>query len=153
MSPVRPKPLVIRPLRTEDREDWAALWTGYLDFYESSVSPEVYQSTFDRLLGDDPQDFCCFVAEHEGRLAGLTHYLFHRHAWRIENVCYLQDLYAAPDLRGLGIGRALIEAVYAEADRQGAPSVYWLTQEFNTTARQLYDRIGTHTPFIKYQRR
>ena len=83
---------------------------------------------------------------------GLTHYIFHRHGWKIENVCYLQDLYAAPDVRGKGVGRALIEAVYAEADKAGAPSVYWLTQDFNATARQLYDRIGTVTPFIKYTR-
>ena len=83
---------------------------------------------------------------------GLTHYLFHRHAWKEEKVCYLQDLFARPEARGTGVGRALIQAVYDEADRLGAPSVYWLTKEFNHPARQLYDRIGTLTPFIKYSR-
>ena len=83
---------------------------------------------------------------------GLTHYLFHRHGWRIENVVYLQDLYVDPEVRGTGAGRALIEAVYRAADEAGCPSVYWLTQDFNSTARQLYDRIATVTPFIKYQR-
>ena len=142
----------IRALRPEDRADWAHLWTAYLEFYESFVNQDVYDSTFARLLGDDPQDFSCFVAEMDGKLVGLTHYLFHRHAWRVENVCYLQDLYATPETRGTGVGRALIEAVYEAADRAGAPSVYWLTQDFNETARKLYDRIGTLTPFIKYQR-
>jgi GNAT superfamily N-acetyltransferase len=145
--------LVIRPLEEKDREDWARLWTGYLQYYETSVTPEVYASTFARLLGDDPRDFNCFVAELDGRLVGLTHYLFHRHAWRIEEVCYLQDLYADPEVRGTGVGRALIEAVYAAADAYGAPAVYWLTQEFNTTARQLYDRIGKVSPFIRYNRK
>ena len=70
----------------------------------------------------------------------------------MENVCYLQDLYATPESRGTGVGRALIEAVYAAADTAGAPSVYWLTQDFNETARKLYDRIGVKTPFIKYSR-
>jgi len=144
--------LVIRPLEEEDRDDWARLWAGYLKFYETSVKPEVYESTFARLLGDDPRDFNCFVAELDGRLVGLTHYLFHRHAWRIEEVCYLQDLYADPEVRGTGIGRALIEAVYAAADKHGAPAVYWLTQDFNTTARQLYDRIAKVSPFIRYNR-
>ncbi|MFC4668451.1 GNAT family N-acetyltransferase [Seohaeicola nanhaiensis] len=144
--------LTIRPLRPEDRAEWAELWTGYLEFYESSVAPEVYDSTFARLLGDDPRDFSCFVAEQDGRLVGLTHYLFHRHGWKIEEVCYLQDLYARPETRGTGVGRKLIEAVYAAADAHGAPSVYWLTQDFNTTARQLYDRIAVKTPFIKYSR-
>ena len=142
----------IRPLEPRDEAHWRRLWTDYLTFYESAVSDEVYASTFARLLGDDPQDFNGLIAEVEGHPVGLTHYLFHRHGWKVENVCYLQDLYAAPEVRGQGVGRALIEAVYAAADAEGAPSVYWLTQDFNTTARQLYDRIGEVTPFIKYGR-
>lgn len=145
-------PFSVRALRASDRAQWSELWTDYLTFYESAVDPEVYDTTFERLLGDDSQDFNAFVAEQNGRLVGLTHYLFHRHAWKIENVCYLQDLYARPETRGTGVGRALIEAVYAAADANGTPSVYWLTQDFNDTARTLYDRIGNLTPFIKYQR-
>ncbi len=142
----------IRPLQRADREDWSRLWTAYLDFYETSVSEDVYDVYFERLLGDDPQDYTCLIAELDGTPVGLTHFLFHRHGWKVENVCYLQDLYADPAYRGKGIGRALIEAVYTAADVQNAPGVYWLTQDFNTTARQLYDRIGTVTPFIKYNR-
>ncbi|MEM9551131.1 MAG: GNAT family N-acetyltransferase [Pseudomonadota bacterium] len=144
--------VIIRPLRPEDRDQWAVLWHDYLAFYETAVAPEVYDSTFKRLLGDDPQDFSCFVADRDGQLLGLVHYLFHRHAWKVENVCYLQDLFAAIEARGTGVGRKLIEAVYAAADAEDAPSVYWLTQDFNKTARQLYDRIGTLTPFIRYNR-
>ena len=148
----QPNALLVRALRAEDEPVWRKLWRGYLDFYQSSVSDAVYSSTFARLLGDDPRDFNALVAEQDGRVVGLAHYLFHRHAWKVEEVCYLQDLYADPTVRGMGVGRALIEAVYAAADAQGAPSVYWLTQEFNETARHLYDRIGVLTPFIKYQR-
>ncbi len=144
--------VLVRPLRASDEADWRRLWRDYLAFYETEVPEEVYKTYFARLLGDDPQDFSGLVAEVDGRLVGLTHYLFHRHGWKIENTCYLQDLYADPGVRGLGIGRALIEAVYAEADAKGAPSVYWLTQDFNETARRLYDRIGVETPFIKYAR-
>lgn len=143
---------LVRALAPSDRDAWGALWTGYLEFYETSVKPEVYDSTFARLLGDDPNQFNCFVAEKDGRLVGLTHYLFHAHAWKIERVCYLQDLYADPSVRGAGVGRALIEAVYAAADAEGAPAVYWLTQDFNHTARRLYDRVAQVTPFIRYNR-
>ena len=135
-----------------DEADWRKLWAAYLRFYETEVDDAVYRSTFARLLGDEPQDFNALIAEVDGEPVGLTHYLFHRHAWKIENVCYLQDLYADPKIRGKGIGRALIEAVYAAADANGTPTVYWLTQDFNETARKLYDRIGTVTPFIKYGR-
>ncbi|WP_412554323.1 N-acetyltransferase family protein [Shimia sp. MIT1388] len=144
--------VLIRTLTEADHAEWRRLWTDYITFYESTVPEEVYVSTFARLLGDDPQDYSCLVADLDGKLIGLTHYLFHRHAWKVENVCYLQDLYADPEVRGTGVGRKLIEAVYQAADDAGAPSVYWMTQEFNTNARKLYDRVGQLSPFIKYQR-
>ena len=142
----------IRPLAATDETEWRRMWTAYLDFYETSVPEEVYTSTFGRLLSDDPHEFNGLIAEIAGRPVGLAHYLFHRHAWKVENVCYLQDLYADPEVRGKGVGRALIEAVYARADAAGAPAVYWLTQDFNHAARQLYDRIAKLTPFIRYNR-
>ena len=144
--------MIIRRLTEADAPAWRRLWTGYLNYYESTVPEEVYQTTFARLLGDDPTQVKGFVAEHEGALVGLVHYMYHAHGWKVERVCYLQDLYADPTVRGQGIGAALINAVYAQADKDGAPSVYWTTQDFNHTARRLYDRIGQLTPFIKYQR-
>ena len=143
---------IVRPLTRDDEADWRRLWRDYLEFYETEVPEEVYGTLFERLLGDDPQDFHGLIAEVDGKPVGMTHYLFHRHGWKIENVCYLQDLYADPDVRGTGVGRALIEAVYEAADAEGAPSVYWLTQDFKTEARKLYDRIGQVSPFIKYGR-
>ena len=142
----------IRPLTATDEAAWRRLWAGYLAYYETQVPEEVYQSTFARLLGDDPQDFHGRLSLVDGQPLGLVHFLFHRHCWKIENVCYLQDLYVDPQARGTGLGRKLIEAVYAEADANGTPAVYWLTQDFNTTARQLYDRIAKVTPFLRYSR-
>ena len=144
--------LEIRAIEARDEAEWRRLWTGYLTFYETSVVEEVYQTSFARLLGDDANDFHGLIAERDGKACGLVHYLFHRHMWRVENVVYLQDLYADPEVRGSGVGRALIEAVYDAADRAGCSSVYWTTQHFNSNARQLYDRIGTLTPFIRYNR-
>lgn len=142
----------IRPLAPADEPAWRNLWTGYLEFYRTTVDEDVYRTSFARLLGDDPHDFHGLLAVRDGRPVGLVHYLFHRHMWRVEDVVYLQDLYVEPAERGRGTGRALIEAVYAAADAAGCPLVYWLTQEFNQTARKLYDHIGVVTPFIRYQR-
>ncbi|MEL7465157.1 MAG: GNAT family N-acetyltransferase [Pseudomonadota bacterium] len=144
--------LTIRPVSQDDHAEWRRLWTKYLEFYETAVAEDVYVTTWERLHSDDPNEFNCFVADYDGALVGLTHYLFHRHCWKIEQVCYLQDLYVDEEVRGTGAGRALIEAVYRAADEAGAPSVYWLTQDFNETARRLYDRIGKQTPFIRYNR-
>ena len=144
--------LIVRPVEAADRPEWERLWDLYLEFYHASVTDQVKDVYFQRLLGSDPQDFNGLLAVQDGRPVGLTHYLFHRHGWKVENVCYLQDLYAVPETRGTGVGRALIEAVYARADAAGAPTVYWLTQDGNETARKLYDRIAGQTDFIKYQR-
>jgi GNAT superfamily N-acetyltransferase len=144
--------ITIRPIQPDDYAQWAELWRGSLTFYETTLPDEVYRSSFDRMLGDDPRDFSGMLALDGDRPVGLVHYLFHRHGWKIEEVCYLQDLFTLPDMRGRGVGRALIEAVYDAADAYGAPSVYWLTQDFNASARILYDQVGTLTPFIKYQR-
>ncbi|WP_299626768.1 GNAT family N-acetyltransferase [uncultured Tateyamaria sp.] len=144
--------LIVRPLSVSDRSGWGDLWAAYLDFYGTSRSQDIFDIYFDRLLGDDPQDYNGLVAEQNGTLVGLTHYLFHRHGWNVENTCYLQDLYATPAARGTGVGRKLIEGVYAAAEASGVPTVYWLTQDNNAEARKLYDRVATLTPFIKYQK-
>lgn len=145
-------PVTIRPLSPQDETEWRALWTAYLEFYDTSVPEQVYATTFARLTDPAITDRFALIAEADGRAVGLVHVIRHPHNWRIEDVFYLQDLYVAPEARGIGAGRALIEAVYAAADANGTPTVYWLTQEFNAQARQLYDRVAHVTPFIKYQR-
>lgn len=145
-------PALIRPLCAEDRDQWTALWRDYLAFYNTTLPDSTYDIYFGRLLGNDRRDFRGFVAVQGETLIGLTHFVFHPHGWKVEDTCYLQDLFVAPAARGTGAARALIEAVYAAADAAGAPSVYWMTQEDNAAGRRLYDRIGTLTNFIKYQR-
>lgn len=142
----------IRPIESKDENDWRRLWQSYLEFYETEVSDEIYQTTFERLLDTNRQNQQGLIAINDGVAAGLVHYIYHAHNWRIEDVCYLQDLYTDPAFRGKGIGGDLIRAVYRAADANGTTSVYWLTQDFNTTARKLYDHVAQLTPFIKYQR-
>jgi GNAT superfamily N-acetyltransferase len=145
-------PVTIRPLGPLDFGAWRGLWTGYLTFYRTELPDEVYAATWERLLGDAYFDPRGLIAEQDGEPVGLVHYLFQRHGWRVENVTYLQDLFVKPEVRGRGVGRALIESVYAAADDAGCPSVYWTTEQDNDLARRLYDRVASVTKFIKYQR-
>lgn len=144
----------VRDLRSDDRPGWEHLWAGYLDFYKSKMEPVTIEVTWSRML-DAAEPMFCLVAEdnetHE--LVGLVHCVIHRGTWSIGNFCYLEDLFAAPAARGKGVGRALIEAVYARADELGCARVYWLTHETNTTARKLYDQVAENKGFIQYRRK
>ncbi|MBK8456445.1 MAG: GNAT family N-acetyltransferase [Phyllobacteriaceae bacterium] len=148
----------IRPVTAGDEAEWRRLWTDYLAFYKTTKPEAVFSATFARILAGNANAAGAeyeprgLIAAIDGRAVGIVNYLFQRTCWLVELQCYLQDLYADPAVRGTGLGRALIEAVYARADAAGSPSVYWMTQDFNETARRLYDRIGTKTPFIKYTR-
>ena len=142
----------LRKLRKDDFDKWKELWSTYLSFYGSEVTELVYETTFGRLVSKDNKAQNAIVACEHTELIGLVHFIFHPDNWNIEDDCYLQDLFVVEPERGRGIGRSLIEAVYAEADKLGSPSVYWLTEETNKQARALYDKIANTTSFIEYSR-
>lgn len=142
----------IRPLSANDREGWEPLWLGYQEFYGADLRSET-DALWKRLISPPDDGPFCLVAENEeGTLCGLAHYLFHTTTWSAGPRCYLNDLFTDKNARGRGVGRGLIEAVYAAADERDAGQVYWHTQEFNDTARMLYDKVAKATPFIKYAR-
>lgn len=143
--------LTIRPLTAADHDAWLPLWQGYQAFYETAIAPEVTAVTWARLL-DPVEPMHALGAEADGRLVGITHYLFHRSTWTMGDYCYLQDLFVAPEVRGSGAGRALIEGVAAAAQGAGASRVYWLTAEDNHDARALYDKVARYSGFIQYRR-
>lgn len=152
----RGEPVIeIRPVRPTDYDAWLPLWDGYNEFYgragATALDPAITETTWKRFF-DPGEPVFALVADTGGSLEGLAHYLYHRSTTRVEPVCYLQDLYTTPARRGHGIGRALIEGVYAEARRAGLKRVYWQTQESNTPGRRLYDRIARHHGFIVYSR-
>jgi GNAT superfamily N-acetyltransferase len=150
-----PDDLTIRIATRQDHARWLPLWDGYNTFYGRSgptaLSQEITETTWLRFFDDD-EPMHALVAESDGELIGLAHYLFHRTTTAIAPLCYLNDLFTAESARGKGVGRALIEAVYDEARRAGAIRVYWQTHETNTTAQALYDRIAEKSGFIVYRK-
>ena len=143
--------IIIRLLARSDRPEWEPLWQGYLAFYKTSVPADVTDTTFARFF-DEAEPMHALVAERDGELVGIVHYIFHRSTWTSGPYCYLQDLFTAEHARGGGVGRRLIEAVYERARGQGASRVHWLTQESNTTARALYDKLADRSGFIQYRK-
>lgn len=154
-KPAEMPPHTTRPLEPQDYAAWRPLWDGYNAFYgrhgETALAEEVTQTTWRRFF-DPAEPVFALVAEHEGAVVGLAHYLFHRSMTRVEPVCYLSDLFTLTSLRGQGLGRALIEAVCAAARDAGASRVYWQTHETNAAGRMLYDKVARHHGFIVYSR-
>jgi len=141
----------IRPAVDEDRAQWESLWQGYLVFYQSSLDAEVTDTLWQRILDPANEIRCRVAANGSGDLVGLVHFFPHPHTWYADPVCYLNDLYVDPEIRGGGIGRALIEAVLDQAQQQGWAEVYWHTQHHNAVARVLYDKItGGTDGFVNY---
>ncbi|HXE02297.1 MAG TPA: GNAT family N-acetyltransferase [Hyphomicrobium sp.] len=142
----------VRPVEATDEGPWLALFRDYITFYEATVPEDVIALTWQRLLSRADNMMALVAADEAGRALGIAALVFHRSTWSPAWYCYLEDLFVAPAARGRGIGRALIEATYAEADRRGASRTYWATQEKNETARTLYDRLGQLTDFVQYRR-
>jgi GNAT superfamily N-acetyltransferase len=147
--------ILIRPVRRDDYDQWLPLWNAYNAFYgragATALAPEITAMTWSRFF-DAYEPMHALVAESDGRLLGLTHYLFHRSMTSIAPLCYLSDLFTNEAARGKGVGRALIEAVYDAARAAGSPRVYWQTHETNATARVLYDKLAERLGFIIYRK-
>lgn len=146
--------VAIRYISETDHGQWRVLWDQYNEFYgrtgPTALSENVVQSTWRRFL-EPSEPMHCLVAEYEGRLVGLAHYVFHRNTITIENTCYLQDVFSTPSLRGKGVGRKLIAAFYSQAKQAGTVGVYWHTHSSNKTAMSLYDKVATNTEFLVYR--
>lgn len=144
--------ITIRQLEERDREPWEQLFRAYIRFYREKIPDDVIDLTFKRLLGQQ-DGFLALVADDDERgLVGLAHVLFHRSTWSPTVYCYLEDLFVDIDTRRQGVGRALIEVVYREADKRGATRTYWATKDDNNTARRLYGRLASLSPFVQYRR-
>ena len=146
-------PVTIRPLEPGDRAAWEALFRGYIAFYKASVADDVIELTWVRMLSGEGHVHCGLLAlDGSGAPIGFAHCILHRSTWSKTWYCYLEDLFVDPARRDAGVGRALIDAVYALADEKGATRTYWVTQETNYRARGLYDQVASRTPFVEYRR-
>ncbi|MGH7653770.1 MAG: GNAT family N-acetyltransferase [Gemmatimonadaceae bacterium] len=145
--------VLVRPVARADFHEWRPLWDGYNAFYgragATALPEEITLATWERFFADG-EPVHAFVAQLQGRVVGLVHYLYHRSTTRLRDVCYLQDLFTAEQLRGKGVGRQLIQAVYGAAGDAGCSRVYWHTQASNGPGRALYDKVGEHKGFIVY---
>lgn len=143
----------VRRLEPDDKAAWLSLFKGYIVFYKATVADDVIELTWQRLMAGASDFHIGLVAvDTDDTPIGIAHVLFHRSTWSATHYCYLEDLFVQPELRAKGVGRALLEAVYREADAKGCSRTYWTTQDFNYRARGLYDQMATKSVFVQYRR-
>ena len=140
----------IRPLISADYEVWKKLWRGYIEFYEATIPDEQFDITWERLMDPEYNQHGIAVLL-DGKVEGITHYSFQNSTWAPVNYCYLEDLFVNPEVRGKGLGRALIDAVLVEAKAAGSSRLYWNTDRTNETARKLYDSYVQESGKVQYR--
>jgi GNAT superfamily N-acetyltransferase len=139
--------LRISALTNGDRAVWEDLARGYKEFYQSPTTAAEFDSAWSRLFSNT--GIHGIGARLDGQLVGIAHFIVHASTWA-PSVCYLQDLFTAPEARGKGVARALINEIADQARSLGAQRYYWLTQENNAVARILYNKIAKYNGFIRY---
>lgn len=145
-----PEMIAVRSLNVHDKNAWFRLWQSYLAFYGTALDPKISDTTWRRLLDSNEPVYGLLASDSGGKVIGLVNYVLHANTWTDRPVCYLEDLFVDPQVRGQGAGRAMIEAVIDLAKTQGWYRVYWQTKQGNATARALYDRIASATDWVRY---
>lgn len=140
----------VRGIRPDDETAWRRLWAGYCAFYEVSLPAEVTAHTWRRILDPAVPVYAIAAEDRGGRVVGIANYILHENTWTRTSVCYLEDLFVEPDVRGTGAGRALLDWLVAETRARGWSRLYWMTKEGNATARRLYDRYTRSDGFVRY---
>lgn len=143
--------MIIRTLRTDDREAWERLWDGYLRFYREPLAPEVTDATFRRLSELSDGMIGLVAVDDAGVIVGFANVVIHPSTWSATSYCYLEDLFVSRESRGSDVALGLIEAVYEIAGDVGSTRVYWHTQQFNGAARSLYDTVAQNTSHVVYE--
>jgi GNAT superfamily N-acetyltransferase len=145
----------VRAVKPADYDAWRPLWDGYNRFYgrfgPTALPESITTTTWTRFF-DGYEPMHALIALHGDRVVGLVHFIYHRNTTLDGPICYLQDLFTVEDLRGKGVGRALIEAVYAHAKASNSKRVYWHTHETNHTAMRLYDAVADKPGFVMYRK-
>jgi GNAT superfamily N-acetyltransferase len=142
--------LELRDATHRDESDFRNLWAQYLAFYDVNLAPAVTDATWARLM-DEGSPVKARLAVLDGRIQGFAIHLHHPSTWVATEDCYLEDLFIAPEARGKGLGRALIDDLITLARHKGWSRLYWHTDEDNTRARALYDQYVASDGHVRYR--
>jgi len=140
----------IRKIELKDEHQWRELWDGYTRFYEREPSEEITRHLWNRIMDPNFPVHGIVAVNKDNSVVGMANYIIHENTSLMTPVCYLQDLYVNPKIRGGGVGRTLIDWLVSEMKVQKWSRLYWNTKENNYRARGLYDKYVPQSGFLKY---
>jgi len=131
----------IRTAGPTDASRVAALFDLYRQFYgkapDSDVAREFIRERLER------NESVIFLAEDDsGRALGFVQLFPSFTSVQARRLWVLNDLYVAKEARGLGVGRALMNAARDHAVKTGAKRLTLETMEDNVKAWTLYESLG-----------
>jgi ribosomal protein S18 acetylase RimI-like enzyme len=132
-------PMAVRRAGLEDTEAVGRLLHDFnTEFDESTPGPQALAERMRDLIASG-ETAVVLVGDGPEGLAVLR---FRPSIWSDALECYLAELYVAPDHRGRGLGRALMEDAIRLAREEGADYMDLGTSEDDTAARGLYESLG-----------
>lgn len=142
--------ITIRRPRADDEDAWHALWNDFVQGGPEPCSAEAPAAVWRRVLASaEPMDLWLAV-DLQDRPVGFVLSVVFPYSWSTRPVCYLLDLYVAPEARSQGLGRRLIERLAAEGREKGWLKLMWMTQHDNARAQALYDSLATRSSLVRY---
>jgi GNAT superfamily N-acetyltransferase len=142
--------VAIRRIEARDERRWRELFAQYTRFYEREPDEAITRHVWMRIMDPGAPVHAIVAEDAAAGVIGIANYLLHESTGSVAPVCYLQDLFVDPAMRGGGVGKALIDWLVAETAVQGWSRLYWSTRENNYRARALYDRYTPHSGFLRY---
>ncbi len=142
--------ITVRDAVPADEATWRALWAGYCAFYQTVIDEATTAASWQRLIDTDPSMGCLVACAGDAPPIGFTNYVVHPITWSRRPVCYLEDLFVAPDQRGAGVGRALIMALAERGRADRWLRLYWNTADDNRQAQALYEKVAARTRWVRY---
>ena len=141
--------ILVRDTEATDEQAWRELYRGYRDFYNVAHSDAAIDTVWG-WIHDPAHETRGLVAEVDGKVLGLAHYRTFARPLSASHGLFLDDLFTAADARGHGLGSALLTRLSEIARDEKATVIRWITAADNETARSLYNRVATETPWVTY---
>lgn len=137
-----PPNLTIRTATPADMPDLMRLFRGFMDYNGDPSPPDAELAGAIAPVFDDPHAEIRITLAADGTPIGYAHIRHYYSIWMAAPECFLEDLFVEEARRDRGVGRRMLEDVFARARERGCKRVRLDTNERNDRGIYLYETLG-----------